>query len=220
MWDDGHKWCFSCGYYIPASGIVPVAEIASRLRRETKGNRYYNLSLPSDFSFTIRPDAVAWLRKYGITDEEIRHNNIGWSESHEYLVFTVFDPDGNLCLWQGRYFGGNPEHHKYDTKGNAGDVFHIVGDRYSADSVVVLVEDCVSAIKVARDYPAMALFGSEIVARLSRLSRITKNLVIWLDPDKTREAVKAAKKAEPLFETVRVIISDFDPKMHDAKDFI
>ena len=105
---------------------------------------------------------------------------------------------------------------KWDTHGNSGDVFHILGDADRSRDIIVLVEDIVSAIKVSRYVPCMPLFGSEVIRRLPRLARITKALLIWLDPDKTTYAIRAAGKAAFFFEAVQTVLTAHDPKLENV----
>lgn len=204
---------------------MSVKDIKQKIKHEEKEKGYPNVYLPSDFSYSIAPRAVEWLRKYGITDEEINRERFGWSDSKQYLVSPVFDVYDNLLLWQGRYFGGNESHPRFYTSGTPETVFNIVdsagrrdGDdaRMWSHDFVVLVEDYISCIKVGRQFPAMPLFGSEIsLDRIRKLSDLVTSLVIWLDRDKLRSAVKARFKALAYFDQVTCIVSDRDPKEYD-----
>jgi DNA primase len=178
--------------------------------------------LPSDFDYGLPSQALEWLRKYGITNEEIARYRIGWSDARQLLVLPVFDDNGNLVYLQTRYFGQNEKYPKYVTSGESEKVFAIMDSEgrhhvHNANDGVlnklVLVEDFISAIRVSRSYPAMPLFGSNLsIPRIRVLSDRVTNLVIWLDRDKLKEAVKARFKALPYFDSVTVIVKDLDPK--------
>ena len=65
----------------------------------------------------------------------------------------------------------------------------------------------------------MPILGSHVSNYyLLKLSRFFKHLVIWLDRDKAKEAVKAANRAKLFFETVDVVITEKDPKEYNTKD--
>lgn len=225
VWEDGHKWCFGCGWGIPAYKGMSLKDIKQKFRQEEKQKGYGNVYLPSDFSYNIPDAALTWLEKYGITNEEINRERIGWSESKQYLVLPVFDSYDNLLLWQGRYFGGNEKHPRFFTSGTPETVFHVVDAKGRLDvrdgamwssNFVVLVEDFISAIKVGRHFPAMPLFGSEIsLDRIRKLSDRVTSLVTWLDRDKLKNAIKARYKALAYFTTVSVVVSQLDPKEYD-----
>ena len=229
VWEDGHKWCFGCGWGIPAYKGMSLTDIKQKIKREKKQNEYRSgVSLPFDFTYSIPAVALAWLQKYGITAEEINRERIGWCDSKQYLLFPVYDLYDNLLLWQGRYFGGNEAHPKYDTRGTPETVFNVVDsarrhdssdDRLWSHDFVVLVEDYISAIKVGRQFPAMPLFGGEIsLDRIRKLSDMVTSLVTWLDRDKLRSAIKSRFKALAYFDKISVIVADKDPKEYNDKE--
>lgn len=205
-----------------------MKDLKQKLKQEDKNKNYGPITLPNDFNYSIASRAVEWLRKYNITDEEINRERLGWSDSKQYLVLPVFDIYDNLLLWQGRYFGPNESHPRFFTSGTPETVFHIVDAKGRLDirdapmwsrSFVVLVEDYLSSIKVGRQFPAMPLFGSEIsLDRIRKLSDHVTSLVIWLDRDKLKNAVKARFKALTYFTTVSIIVSDLDPKEYSDAD--
>ena len=78
---------------------------------------------------------------------------------------------------------------------------------------VVVAEDAISAIKIARTCNSVPIHNSIIPLELIlRLSKQFKNLFIWLDRDKAKESFKEAKKAEIYFDKVNIIWSEKDPK--------
>ena len=224
VWDDGHKWCFGCGYYIKGNGLEAVKEFAVKEANKNKELKSNYVSLPSDFTYNLPSIALTWLRKYGITDKEIRDNKIGWSETYGQLIYPCFDLYGNLLLYQGRAFNERLcPGARFHTEGQTEKVYHILQNNtnYPFDDVpflnhVVVVEDMVSCIKVARHMPCLVLFGSIISAeRLINLGKRFRRLSIWLDKDKAIYAVKRAQVAMPMFDDVFVIISERDPKEYN-----
>jgi hypothetical protein len=215
LWDDGHKYCFGCGYGIPGYKSVNLAdlrELANKNKVKTKGTNYGNLCLPSDCTSTLPKEPKKWLDNYGITEREILVNHIVWSESYGRLYFPIFDLYGNLVLYQGRYFGSNPVAPRYSTRGQVDNCLHFIGNL--GDSIIV-VEDVVSAIKVGRQFCAMPLFGSTLsVERIIALSNRFSSLGIWLDRDKAKYALKAHLRASSYFNRVFTIITDKDPKCY------
>lgn len=210
--EDGHKYCFSCGFYQPKQG-VSLADLAREFHTVESQQKEKNdsNSLPFDTHPFIPQKALTWLKKYGITNEEIEENQISFSPSRELLVFPIGSKGQHMEAWQGRYFGSNPEHPKYLTKGYKSNIMHVVNA--GETSTVILVEDLISAIKVGRQYAAMPLFGSDITkTQLFRLSRYYENIAIWLDPDKYQHAIKLGQRAELFFKEVHVVFSEKDPK--------
>lgn len=210
IYDDGHKWCWSCGYYVPAAG-TSIKELESKLQQQQKENKYNDIRLPSDYNSSLPLAAKTWLMKYGITEREIHQNRIGWSQSHEAIVYPIFGVSSELLLVQYRSFSTKPNVPRFKTIGYPEKVFHIVGN--SEQDTCVLVEDLISAIKVGRQLPAVPLWGSNISnERMVMMSKICNHLIIWLDSDKGLYAIARRMRAVPYFESVRAIYSTRDPK--------
>lgn len=167
--------------------------------------------LPEDADYLLDQRAFLWLKKYGLTDLEIASNNILWSKSQEQLIFPIKDADGNLVAWQARNFKAGAK--KYFTRGSMDSILHILGLTIGKDRGIILVEDVVSAIKVARHCPTMPLFGSSCSkSKLSRLGRYTNQIRFWLDRDKLNQSMMLAKLAKQLGMSAKVIYTEKDPK--------
>lgn len=226
VWQDGHKWCFGCGFYIPGYKTMSVKDIEQQLRRQEKKKTANNdIHLPDDFSSSIAKPALDWLMQYGLTEEEIHHNHIGWSHARHALIFAFFDPSGNLLLYQERNFNPDIVGRKYFTQGFPDDNFIIYFPNGASSSRrLVLVEDVVSAIKVGRQFPCAPLFGSQVsLDRIRRASDRFEELVLWLDKDKALESLKTKIRASPYFNKVTTIVTDLDPKEysdHDINEFL
>jgi hypothetical protein len=182
--------------------------------------------LPEDSDTYIPALGSCWLRKYDLTIYEIINNKILWSDKYQCLLFPYFDKYNNLVAWQARNFGSNePEKQvghgnrlgksKWFSQGNLKTLYHILPFDYKSDKLVV-VEDIVSAIKVARVTPCMPLFGSTIgLDRFKTLYNRFSEVIVWLDPDKRKQALLEASKGQQLGLKVRVVYADRDPKEYD-----
>lgn len=215
VFDDGHKWCFGgCGYYIPPTELSSLEDIKQWLNKKSKEHGH-SINLPDDFSYNIPNEVINWLKKYGLSDQEICKNHIGWTEKYSGLVYPIFDLYGNLLMYQTRKFPRKGFH----TEGKPEKVDHIIGDNNHDGKIVVVVEDMVSTIVVGRHLPTLCLFGSSIqLERIKRLSARFENLAIWLDKDKMSYAMRQKIKANIYFDSVKVIITDKDPKENSDGD--
>lgn len=209
VWTDGSKYCFGCRWFL-SHRSMSVKDLKQQLKQQEKQNA--SIVLPSDCVYALPSVALDWLKKYGISDKEIIQNKFMWSEERKQLVFPIIDVYGNVLGYQSRVF--NEEYRsRYDSRGNLDGIYHLLGT--NAD-VVCLVEDLLSAIKIARQCTAMPLWGSNIpISRIRVLSDRFKNLLIWLDKDKYKYAIKAAFRARPYFDNVRVIYTEKDPKEYE-----
>jgi hypothetical protein len=213
VWTDGHKYCFGCRWYLSHKG-QNIKDLKQQLKQQEKQTNV-SISLPDDFTTTLPPEALTWLRKYDITDKEIYDNRIGWSGKYG-VVFPIFDIYGNLVCFQSR-FGFEPSGRK--TIFSSGNFLYndtIIG---AESSCVVCSEDFLSTIKIGRVAKACCLFGSNIdIGKIRRLSDRFSELVIWLDKDKFQYAIKARFRASPYFNKVAVIHSEKDPKKYGTDE--
>ena len=219
---DGHKWCFSCGYRESGS-------LKSRIHSLEKSNMpkaEKSLNFPEDYIRYIPREALAWINKYKLTKAELDVNKVGWSEDRKLLIFPVYDDMNQIIYWQGRDFMISRTVHeavrrpKWFSGGSPANLLHIIGPSWDASptdatETIILTEDVVSAIKVGRVYPAMPIWGSSIpLGSVRMLFKRFKRVGIWLDPDKTLEAVKSAIRASQ-FGDAFVVTSTQDPKYYD-----
>jgi len=220
---DGHAWCFSCGYYEGTDAekrMFSVLRAGPEWRRKELDSEEGFLQFPTDFSRYIPQAPMEWLKKYGIVNQEIIKHRFGWSEERKMLIMPVFDTDNRVKMWQGRNFNITNTELKYLTKGPKSDIVHIVWpegyklveETFKGITRVVIVEGLLDAIKVGRVTPAVPLWGSKAPLQLLRkLSKQFERLGVWLDSDKTAEAVRTAIRASQYMHSY-VISTNSDPK--------
>ena len=202
IWSDGSQYCFSCKSYQP-----PTSLDSFTLKRKKATSSY--IALPED-AIPYLPDFVkAWLNKYSLTDAEIKLINPLWSFSRSSLIFPVY-ANGVLLMYQERYFG-EEKRPKYLTYGYKGDVMHLLGNH--SESMVVITEDLISAVKVSTVMNSMPVWGSNLSLKdATRLSKRFKHLVLWLDMNKASDSLKMASKYAPLFDSSVSVVTELDPK--------
>lgn len=240
VYDDGHGWCFGCRKIV----IEPEFRQFREQRKVQRDNGYTDsnagsgdpernsndpnstLVLPRGYSRDIDFQGLEWLNKYNLTSKEISENRIGWDQEgwkirkgtiqySPLMIFPVFDIYDNLLMYQARYFGNLKNVPKYWTVGNRA-VIHTIGNN---PRVCTLVEDLLSAIKVGRYTTGIPIFGSDISTEtVLRLRDRYETLLIWLDKDKRRYAHARALSIRYLFNSVRVIDSEADPKDYDNQE--
>lgn len=222
-YNDGHGWCFSCGYYEPPDTEKAMFQAFKAAPDWRKDEYEYDdnfLMFPDDYTRYIPSLGLNWLNQYGLSGSEIVRHRFGWSEKISRLVMPVFDKDNKILMWQGRAFGRKP---KYLTRGPKDDIIHVVfpsdWDHLKEAShgimEVVLTEGLLDAIKVARVTPAIPLWGSRAPSKMLRtLATRFERIGIWLDPDKTADAVRTALRASQWCPAY-VVTSSQDPKCYD-----
>lgn len=217
VWDDGHKWCFSCGYHsIPKKDNNYVRQKLTTDAKEISG---ISVNLPSDAGRDLALEAVIWIRKYDLTIEDVRLHNFLWSQSRRILVMPVYEKHTRKPLyWQGKHFNEEiAAKMKYQTFGAPGDHIEEVGNREG--ETIVLVEDKLSAIKVARVNTAMPLYGSNLnLKQAIMLAARYQQCVIWLDRDKLSASIEMKDWLSVYFEHVKIVSTERDPKEYDEQN--
>lgn len=213
VFSDGHKFCFSCKFTVFPSGITKFKQENSEEKQED--NKKIS-TLPIDCDIVYPQKALDWVGKYELTKTDMWNNNVLWSNVMQRLIFPIYS-DGSLIAWQGRSFHTQDQAvakiPKWYGEGNLKDTFNILGKGTS----LVLVEDIVSAIKVAKcGVMAMPLYGSfvgrERFKRLYTLFGNSVEVLVWLDYDKAKEGPKESKLGLLCGVPCSTIITKPDPK--------
>ncbi len=161
-------------------------------------------------TWRLPPHAINWLNKYNITSEDIRLHSFWYDKQGEYLVMPTFNGTELVHICK-RYFGSNPEHPKYITRGFKTGFFKIFPN--TTNNVLVLVEDYLSAIRVSYSFSSIPLHGTFVPKELIlRLLPQQPRLRIWLDRDAADKAIKQTNIALQYLPDCGTIITEKDPK--------
>lgn len=227
-YSDGSAFCFGCHFYRPGSVLSKIQE---RLSPEPDSA---HRPLPSDCSTHFHPVAVSWLTQYDVSLAEYIKRGVVYSPSKYQIIFRWFNND-KLVLWQARNLnkeytdkeGRTKPLPKYFTSGDHSDICTIFP--HSGDGGVrrlVLVEDATSAIKIASTSllngatsDAMPLLGTHLPAQKIDALKGYKQIYVWLDHDKGKEALKLSQRLSLQGFNTKPIFTEFDPK-EATYDFI
>lgn len=188
----------------------------------TSSNRS-DYRIPEDANENINEwpaKARLWIRQYGITDKEVEDNGIVYSASLGRVCLPVYDNvNGDLLFYQTRnIYPDRDTLSKYLTFRNTDGILALG----SSGTIIVLVEDMLSAIKVSRCTPALCLFGTLVrdVHLKWLISNNYKKFIIWLDDDNIqvrKNALKNKNMLDKLGECIILHTDGKDPKEHDDK---
>ena len=198
-------WCFGCSKYEPKNDTNTLRQRAYNTHILSKN---YNALLDTTEDIPMEP--MRWLLKYNITLKEIKKYGISWAPFKRLLVLIQ-----RKDYWQGRNFGtGNI---KYMSSGNKPLTI------YGEGGILLVVEDVLSAIKIARlryeGYCATPLLGSSLSKQAeTQLVKRYKHIYVWLDRDKAKAAVNIRNKLRSKGVESRVIISPLDPKEYNKTE--
>lgn len=209
VYPDNSTFCFSCRFSNKSSKYTP------NVVRETEDEK---LELPTGCTQDYDERAVWWFVKYGLDVEDMIKHGLLWYDIREQLIFPFYDGSGTLVAWQARNF--NPRSKaKAFTKGNIKEIFPI----YKGNDKLVLVEDCVSAIKVNKyaGLSTMPLLGSGLSKnKLPTLINNYKHIYVWLDSNMLHNAKQIANQVSIIGGSSSVIFTERDPKECDITDVL
>lgn len=195
--DEQNAHCFACGYHVYPKAYIPKEKV-----------RHVSTVLPSDFSKEVPAIAWKWLLQYGLSLKYWQRFT-GYSESLSRLVFTCGDPvQFSVC----RDLTGESKA-KWITFGDSHQTSVCYGDVSSSKQVAV-VEDVISAHKVAQVTASVPIFGTRMYpCHYKLLKKMGLPVVLWLDKD--QEHTMTRKCADiSLFTGLpcSYVVTEKDPK--------
>lgn len=212
IYSDGSSYCFSCRTYLKGnmSGYVITA------KQQSEGEKL--ITPPDDINFEYSQECLQWLHQYDLVASDLIRHRVFWSNKYNQLlfIFQATDKPG-VGLIQGRNFSEGKS--KYFNVGDVNRVLPVFQFQEKERSdTLVLVEDVVSAIKIASNVwvDAAPILGSSIhtdkIVKLCNLGY--KTVIVWLDHDKYREAMAISQKFKYAGPDSWIVTSDLDPKCY------
>ena len=175
-----------------------------KLARDQQTDEYTEVRLPPEFHPMRMPkktpeykNALAYLKRRGVTREDILRYNIGFCESGEYeqhIIIPSYDAHGDLNFFTGRkyYEDGTIFRHK---KPNA-PMNTIIGFEclINWNEPVILVEGAFNAITIRRN--AIPLFGKFPSSKLyeTMIANHVERVYVCLDTDAVSDAIKICER--------------------------
>lgn len=167
----------------------------------------------------------AHLFKYDITYEEIENNNLHYSAGMKRIIIPVYDESLSLVSWQGKTLEKlTKKHPKYFGQSIPGsDTPHYAYRESNAVPVVVLVEDFISAIRVARHLPCIVVHGVHVKDYfISHLIKNHSRVIIFFDDDNKTVRDTTANLKQSLSMVMESVVAieghNKDPKEFDRKE--
>ena len=212
IYSDGGGHCFSCHHHTGPTTSPYVTRTAS------DGSLDDRLVLPIDCDNIFPEEAVAWLAKYELNVEDMLRNNVLWSPARSQLIYCFYGNEGELVAYQARNFSPKART-KYYTKGSINDILPIYSQRAGLAGLcesrpLVVVEDCASAIKLSNcGLDAMPALGSDLpLYKITQLSHLYSNVLVWLDGNMFHKAQKIADRFNYLGVKAWANYTELDPK--------
>ena len=224
----GQYNCWTC--HPPTKGRTPVSlfkKIDAPTERLIEMKSYFQgdntridttkpnkVTLPEEFISLYNPDkslesrhATAYLKKRGISIQDIQKYNIGYCKTGRYrnrIIVPSYDKDGNINYFIARSFENDPSR-KYDAP--TCNKTEIIGLEYFVNwSIpIILCEGIFDAIAVKRN--AIPLFGKTIPQSLMMklVESEVKTIYLALDKDALKEALDYSQNLLNLGKEVYLI---------------
>jgi len=203
---DGSAYCFACQYYCQPSYRLKV------LIAEEPANDKQKTLLPRDFTREIPAQGWKWLLQYGLPMSYWKAH-CGFTPKENRIIFPIGDPVAFSC---GRALTVGDS--KWKVYGDKSSYVEVVGKQVSGE--IVLVEDIISAHKVAQVTRAIPLFGTNIHDNVvKKLQTIGAPVALWLDEDQYTHLPKKIGRLQALLgASVRHIQTHKDPKEYNYKE--
>lgn len=206
---DDHEYCFGCKYYKLKGDTNALRTKYSK--RYTINNYDKGVEMLENFG-EIPRNAMKWLLSYGISQDDIKEFGIKWEVKKQLLVLL-----DTAKYWQGRVFDPNNKL-KYLSSGIKPLTIYGTGD------TLVLVEDIISAMRVARTHSGFCsapLLGSSLSYEFeNQIVESFKHVYVWLDRDKAVNALRIKRKLTSRGLESRVVVTDKDPKEYTKGEII
>lgn len=189
---------------------------------DTQDTSVTKIELPEEYkplvklsrSDIVAKHALAYLKKRGITKEDILKYNIGYCESGRYsnmIIIPSYDKDYNLNYFIGRSFEKEPSR-KYDSpKCNKNAIIGLEAF-INWNVPVILCEGIFDAIAIKRN--VIPLFGKTIPKALMMqlVQPNVKTVYVALDKDAQKDALRYTEELINLGKEVYLIdLEDKDP---------
>ncbi len=165
--------------------------------------------------------------KFNLTIEELILNKIKWCSKTERIIYPILSSNGDIKGYVSRYYKELSNKNYDGVKSrtywvNRDNNYYNVSFPYCEndnDKLIILVEDIVSSIRIARHLPSIALLSNSIPTNAMKFLS-GKDVVIVLDDDATAQALKIKQKYSLFFSSCRVIPVEEDPKNMSEKDLV
>jgi hypothetical protein len=208
-----------CGGFVPAKGSKLVQTNSKDKGTKKGGKKSRKRSNFRKATTNLSKEQTEFLQgRFTLTDNELQNAAIRWCPTTFSYIVPIYDHNGYKVgvidrSWTGRV----PKTVNHWNSDAANLYFPRPLHAVKEETPVVIVEDFLSAIKVNRIHPCVALLGTNLgLAEATLLRSISKKLVIALDPDATSKALKLSKQYSLLFDRVSVLALDKDPKDMDG----
>lgn len=207
-----HAKCYraKCGEYrfLPS---IPSPDYLYRTKRSRFEPKYFTKELSDPPGEVLQYIYDMW----EITKSEVQYNHIKYNAERNLLYMPIrdirgYEIGGQTKALDPKWTGPKAVSYFHNDVVKA----HFVWPKGSRSTTkVVVVEDILSAIKVGRVLPAVALLSCDMTADVANhLASIFKEMILMLDPDALTKSLVIKRKYSLYFMNFSIIQLSKDPK--------
>jgi hypothetical protein len=229
--------CFRCELagFISCQRTPKETKTAIDRLRHTKGGfkAIPKITLPTDYcrmDQVCKAPALAytWLYDGGLLKSDITEHDIGWSNQYQRVIIPVYKTcvffptkfvDKDLIGWIGRDVQDKGAKYLTNKQEDWDRIYFTCPSKNAIDKAVI-IEDCLSAIKINRltDYSTVALLTTYMPKQ--DFFNLPTNVVVWLDGNMAKRSKDYAMKMRSYGKNARHLVTDLDPKNVSDKEII
>jgi hypothetical protein len=180
-----------------------------------------DVTLPDEFKVlddldkNTREDVMAYLESRGLSPKLLKRMKVGYCKSGRfwgYIVFPVFNEDGEVVYWQGRQFKDKKSKFYNPASSKKTDFLYQIG-KAARPKNIVLVESIINAQTIGSLEPSSRLIVDALLGktmsdtqreRILSYERYLEEITVALDPDAWRNAVQIAHDLSKTFPAVKI----------------
>lgn len=242
IYSDSGAFCFGCGYTVRASvsGFVrdrdkgPSSSEDYQQQEEPEEKTW---TIPDDLSQDFPEEVVKLIQKYSLTIEELIKYGYYFSRRAGRL-WRILDSksDRQLRSFMGRSYDSAEAYScvraakviaRSNIRASPKSIFYgskegtsaLAGTEHQSEHLVI-VEDGFSSLKIGRVTHSLPLFGTSISTNKITALKGYKQVTVWLDHDKFKEAWAIANKFKWLGCETNVVLTEHDPKYYTESEIM
>jgi len=194
-----------------ASGFIPSFQVPydGEKKKEFQPKYFHRplTKLPIKYKLLLKD-------KYGITNEEIKDNGFAYDFLENRLYMPIYNRNGFIIGAAAKTLSDHKQPKVIVYWFNDAPKLHYVQHSvHYTDGFIVLVEDILSAVKLSRYIPTVALLGTNLsYAMVEDLKQGINKIILALDPDAVDKALRYKEKYSLYFKEIVVVHLSKDPK--------
>lgn len=215
-----HNSCNNCkssdGVYLYSDGSYCFVCKQKQFTKNNKRDLEYSEeapTFPTNLTNVFPPEELLWFSKYKITSQLRNKYNIKFDRDSKRIFLPVYSGDA-IVYYQMRSLYNKTVKYK-NPRFLSKHVFYCGKE----STVLVIVEDIISAIRVGQQFETVALLGTSWHPSAYKYLLGKTKCYIWLDKDAEHKSLVLSRELNKInLCTVNSIVSEKDPKCYTDEE--